>query len=401
MSHPKSFRLIAHLSLAALLLIACDALTPPAATPTTGPTVAPTAPPTEPPPTATPEPTPTVVPTATAVPSGALKTLLGYIPPLWADFHPDRLQGIRDALHFVDVARMREEMGLPPVRGEDSRQAKLEVITKLNPQAAIGAADLHPESGSTFEQWGWDIADIDQSLFFPASGVSILLGNFGRPQIRERLLQKGYDERAVGEFTIYTSDGTPREIALKPDTLMISSRLSILENHIRWKMASLPGLDSHASVAPLMKYLQDTWGAILAASGTPEAYSEELRLPAELQTELEKYRVGGVHYAAWDFMAIAFWGSGETDTLRFLYHYPSSEEANKDVELVRVALTEMPSLHSSARIQTWGDLLTLESVQVEDSVLIAEATTSRRGFMATSVVNLNFTFLPLRPGSPP
>jgi len=304
-------------------------------------------------------------------------------------------------MHFVDMARMREEMGLPRVRGEDSRQAKLEFITKLKPQAAIGAGDLHPESGSAFEQWGWDITDIDQSLYFPEGQVSILLGNFGRPQIRERLLQKGYQERPVGEFTIYSAEATPREIALKPDTLMISSYEPILENHIRWQMARQPGLDRHPAVAPLMKHVTNVWSAILAASGDPKAYSGELRLPAKLMTALEKYRTGDTYYAAWDFMVIAARGSGEMDTLRFLYHYLSPEEANKDILLVRVALTEMPSLRDSSHVQMWGDLLTLESVRVEDSVLIAEATTSRKGLMATSVVNLDCTFLPLRPGSPP
>jgi hypothetical protein len=126
-------------------------------------------------------------------------------------------------------------------------------------------------------------------------------------------------------------------------------------------------------------------------------------LPPEVVEVLEeKYPTATAEYhAAWDVMAVAFRGEGETDVLRFLYHYPSSAEAEQDVKLVRTALTEMPSLRSSGRVETWGDYLTLESITVEDSVLIAQATTTRKRLILTTLMSRDYTFVPLRPGSPP
>jgi hypothetical protein len=80
--------------------------------------------------------------------------------------------------------------------------------------------------------------------------------------------------------------------------------------------------------------------------------------------------------------------------LSFLYHYPSGEEAGKDVALVRVALTETPTLGFRGR--TWGDLLSLQSVEVQGTVLKATASTNSRSLIGTAITDRDFGFLPIR-----
>ena len=396
MSHWKPLEKIGSLALVVMLLLTgCQVIlispTPlPSPTPIPAPTITPTAP-------------PTAMPTPTYhVRSDGLQTLLAYIPSQWADYHPDDILG--PAIHFLDIAQMRQDLGLPSVTGADSREDKLSLLTGMNTQGfGLGFADLDFRNARTFEEWGWDIADVDQTLYFEGGDSCILLGNFQRPEIKRRLLDKGYKERTVRAFEVFVAENKSPKFALKSDTLIISSRETTLEDLIPSAMGSRQGLDRHPSVASLLEHLDSAWGALLAPTGNIGAVSDGLRgakLPSEFgDAVLQAYRLYGEPQIAWDMMAIGFWGTkGITTTLTFLYHYPSSQEATADIAVAKKSLTEIPSL--SRRGQTWGDLLELRNVGVNDSVLKATATTKNKSLIGPSIANRDMGYLVIRQGSP-
>ena len=97
----------------------------------------------------------------------------------------------------------------------------------------------------------------------------------------------------------------------------------------------------------------------------------------------------------WDLMAIAYKGASDETALTMVYHYPSAEEAGQDVELVRQALTKTPRLTYRGRI--WSDSMTLDSVEVCDTFIVAQARTKSRELIGTALNNRDtWGFVPIR-----
>lgn len=346
----------------------------------------------------TPSPTPTRPEGETS--QAALQGVLRYIPPQWANQHPTGFLG--PLLFFLDFARMRADLGLPEVTGADSREAKIEFLKSLNTQGLPWAEkSLAPLSGGAFEKWGWDVADVDQALYVPDLKTSILVGNFGRPEVEERLLAMGYEQQPYGTFDLFLAEDKELGFAVKPDTLLISPYPEDLEFLMVRGMFSPSGLDRHPSVAAVLEHLGSPWGAVLAPSGDPEGldpYFEDLLL-VSLQPKAEdfikEYRLGVELEMGWDFMAIAFRPADSATSMRFLYHYLNQVQAEKDVELVKWTLREAPFLAS--KWQTWGDVLSLEEIEVRGSILRVETTTRGKSLLGSSLTRYyDLNFLPIR-----
>jgi hypothetical protein len=346
-----------------------------------------------------------MTPTVASLPSPArtgldrLRTLLQYFPSEWADYHPSEALG--PGMHFVDFARMRGDLDCPPITGEDDRNAKLGLISQLNTEG-LGLGPMTLASASAFDEWGWDIADVDVMMYCSLNRTWIFLGKFARPEIIDRLSQKGYRGRALEEFTIYTTETEDLKFAVKPnDTLIVGPSESAIEDLIRQKTESRDGMGGHPSVASLLEHLEGAWGAFMAPSGDLAAFWASVRasldvFPPDVRESLaELYGPGQERQAVWDTMAIAFWGSKRDPTvLSFLYHYPSEEEANKDLALVEIALTTMPSLRPIGRV--WADLVTLRNIDVQGTVLKATASTNSKSLIGDAINNRDFGFLPAR-----
>ena len=336
---------------------------------------------------------------ATPVPH-RLETLLAYVPQSWADVHVP--VGFGPAINFLDVAQIRADLGIPAITGADSRQAKQDLIRGLNTQN-LRFGPVGMDWSYSFDEWGWDIADVDRVLHLRDFDVSILVGNFGRPEIREHLSTKGYMPSKVGDFTVFTADEAALQFALKPDTLIIGSiedEIDVLETLVRVRAARQPGLDEHPTVVAILDQLDGVWGAVLAPSPDIVTYAEQvvpnLRVPSEFEQFLkEKFLEAEIEAYGWDFMAITFQGLGEETTLHFLYHYPSEGEASKDIGLVRRTLTETPYLSRRGRI--WSDFMDLESVEVRGTILVARARTRSKHLIGSALEGFDFWgFLPIR-----
>ncbi len=300
---------------------------------------------------------------------------------------------------FFDLARLRYDLNIGPITGADDRKAKLPLISGINTQ---GYGTFDYVGFDYFEQWGWDVADVDQQLIFLDDGTTILLGHFDRPAIKTQLVAHGYQARPLNDFTLYTNDA-PRanQFALKDDTLIISPYTSIVEDLIQRNSAARPGLDQHQAIAAFLPQLNDIWGAVIAPRGNAAAYSRQLEVVSTLSgaevPPLKQWleaRKDQTPQIMWDVMTIGWRGSKTTTDLTFLYHYPSADDARQDVALLKTALTESPLFWERSRL--WADLVTLKDVTTHGKVLMAQATTNSKSVIGTSIANFDWGFLPVR-----
>ena len=337
----------------------------------------------------------------------ALAALLEYIPISLADYHPANMLG--PAIHFIDFARMRQDLGLPAVTGASSHQDKLPLIRNLNTQALSAGVDNVVGSGF-FAEWGWDFADLDQTLTVPGDNVAILLVILAGRKFAPLLAKKGYVQKRCQEFTLFTAGDKANDqlpaFALKEDTLIVAAGKdkTLAEQLILLRSQRQKKMSAHPMIVQLLPRLDGAWGAVLAPSGDAEAVTEQLHNTLSHLTDgargtlYEKYKLDDPVAIGWDFMAIRFKGKpGEATTLHYLYHYPSANEAQRDVDLVRQSLTEAPSYSGQGR--KWSDLVSLQSVTVEGSFVQATATTRSSGLIGSSLANRDWSFLPLRVGA--
>jgi hypothetical protein len=355
----------------------------------------------------TPQPLLEPIPEAsTSVLSPELVTLLSYIPAAWADQHLPGFFG--PTLYLINVAQIRTDLEIPPVTGVDSRKDKLDLLLGLNTQGLKWVPkEIEPTSSVAVDEWGWDIADVGQILCLQDYETTIILGGFERPEIRDRLIEKGYVETEIGDFMLFSADDTNLQFALKPDTLIISGAaketqlIELIATQITTNR--LPGLETHSSIIPVLEHFEGIWGALLAPSPDWVTFSDHLNIDnwlslpqdvAENLKEMLKDKRPAQPFA-WDFMAITFRGSEKQTYLQFLYHYSSNEEASKDVELVATTLTETPSVAS--RGGRWADLMSLDDVEIYDAVLVAQARTQSKELIGNAVEHLDYwAFVPLR-----
>jgi hypothetical protein len=343
-------------------------------------------------------PTQALTPTAESteeVEGSDLKTLLGYAPLGWADLHLNLPLGYGPAIYYIDFAQMRNELGIPStLNSASSRQDKLALITKIDTQDLSYFPDgIEPASSSAFDAWGWDSADIMQALYLPDLKAAILRGTFNQPRINDRLEKRGFTSRHNGEFTYYTNDLTSLEFALKPDILIVAQIIvgsrSTIDAILDSKKNQLYGLDQHPSVSPILRYFDGAWGIILSPSnnlaGNPNSYDQmSTGLPPEIWKMLnERYGLDKIEYEepVWDFMGIGYrgileGGKEQGTSITMVYHYLANSEAVKDIELIRGNLTSTPSFEH--RGETWGDLLDVDNIKVDDTLLVVQATTKRK-----------------------
>lgn len=339
--------------------------------------------------------------------SPELETLLSYVPQTFADLHLPVFFG--PTLYIANIVQIRSDLGISPsIDGASNRKDKLDLIIGLNTQGLLLMPDvINPIDSGNFEQWGWDVADIEQALYLPEFELAVLLGTFERPEIRNSLVEKGYSESREGDFVIFTSDNTEEpHFAWKTDTLIVSAsenETKALET-LLMNNSITPGLQTHPSVVPMLKHLDGIWGAVFAPSTDWVGFSKSLNIDGWLFLKKQEVDIfqgfldkkQQTDSLAWDFMMTTYKSDEKETNIRVLYHYPSEAEAMKDLDLVKATLTEAPSVKYRGQ-RTWGDLLRLESIGVDDTILIVDAHTQNKSLFGEVFESHDyFGLLPIR-----
>jgi hypothetical protein len=325
--------------------------------------------------------------------------ILSYVSPEWIEREQGDVLGA--AIQLVDVAQIRRDLAIPPITGASPPREKTDLILALSNQG-FSISLIDSKNPSSFAKWGWDVANIEQSLVFADDFTSIMLGNFDQSTISDRLEEKGYQASSYGDFTLYLKDVKPMKqeplFAWKDRTLIISSDEGTLKNLIDRKASGKPGLDRSAALQKILPYLAGAWGAFLAPRGSLEGYPLWLRLQLAVDSDQASAkpwlaaRSNQAGQIAWDMLAIS-WRGKPPITLRFLYLYPTAADAQKDVELVKESLTTAPSFRLN---QAWGKSLTLETAAARDTLVVATATTNNEALVSAAWLNREWALFPIR-----
>jgi hypothetical protein len=344
-----------------------------------------------------PEPTVTPSPTPAASSADGWRELLSYLSPEWLNTHSTE-SPLGSVLYLADIAQLRADLKLPPFTGEDDRKAKLPLIAKL--------PTMMPDVASSgyFKQWGWDIADVQQTAYIWDDFTRLFRGDFARPEIKQRLLDQGYTESQLGEFTIFTKAG-PRvdQYAWKPDTIIISDQESKLKSLIQRKLDGRAGLDQHPVVAQILQHSGGSWGGVMATAGDAQAMQHTIDFgidfPSDFEPALKDKRpelLNGNFEFGWDVMAANWRGAKPDVAFTIIYHYPSSADAVEDIPLFKKTLIDTPSIGHQGRLTWWSDMLKLHTVETDGALLIGQATAGSEEVFVSAITNLDFTFLPVR-----
>ncbi len=343
----------------------------------------------------TPEPENTPTPEATLVPqpinNTALEALLGYLPTSWMSNHLAVAWG--PALHFVDVAQIRHDLGLGDFTGADGFAAKQELILHAHNQGLAYLPDkLYIVGSGSFANLGWDIADVAQVLYIPDADTAILQGDFARPEIQTALQSRGTGT-PYRAFAFYAPGSDGLTMAWKEDTLLVSGSTdgeylvkALIDNQ------AYPGLAVQRKIQALLPYMVGAWGAVLSPSPDTATFSAQnmADVPPEMQAQLEQ-RFGEMVLPslAWDFMALQYRQEGEMARLVLVYNYPTAEIAAANRTTLILALTETSSTQSPGR--TWADLLTVNKATTIENLVVAEAQTDALNFVGNAFNQRDFT----------
>jgi len=343
--------------------------------------------------------------TQTAVPQTAvsLLQLLEYLPSYYGDVH---LPAIGPWIVFLDFERMRSDLGIQFISGNSTRQEKLLFLTGMKTQnlkfIPDGFSDI--KSGNAYTELGWDIADVDQSLYLPEINLAILKGRFEAPEIQAKLMSKGYKSEVIGDFTLF-SDNEFYSLAWKPDTLIIAniqSEIDFAKRTIEFVGSENQSLSEHSIIKKIIPILIDSpWGIVLLPSPDFVAFDKQTRSsiednfpPETAGPLLELMGTDTPLPAKWDFMTAAYVPDQKRYTIRLMYNYPTDVDARSDEELVRSTLTEMPSLKQRGAL--WKDLVSINDLSIQNTMIVVSLQTDRPNLLGDCINGAEWGLLPIR-----
>ena len=325
--------------------------------------------------------------------------LLEYIPGQIAEVqHAPRLIGY--PIHYLDVARMRADLGVRRISGASNRKDKLSLITGLKTQG-LGFAPIDLTSATAYEEWGFDIADVAQSLCLPIDQLAIIAGNLALETIDERLIQKGYAASSEGEYILYSATDAEWTFFLKPGLLLIGPDERYLRAFIAQKADPSSSLAQHPSMQALLGEIQPMWGALLTDAGDLRALRELVlermaQLSEEMQAKIraaDPYLTGDPCEYRWDYAVLAFRNSGGQANMHLMYHFASEKWAGEGASLLPDQLARNHTLANPDR--TWADLLSIQQCVARGPVLVLDAITSHNTLLGASVQHEDLGFLPI------
>ena len=332
-----------------------------------------------------------------------LADLLEYIPAGLVDLHLSGHVGY--PMHYIDVARIRQDLGIGSLTGADDRKAKLDLIAGLKIQGLeLAPFELDPTAATAYEEWGWDIADVAQCLYLPTDKAVIVAGEFDADTVVDRLVQKGYSGTADSGSTIYAAADEEWYFVVDDDCLLISADLTTLQVFISQKLDPASSLAIHPSMLALLQEAQPMWGALLTTSSDLSGLRQYLTesnfwaaLPARERAALHEFldpSDDDTCLYRWDLALLTFRNAQEEPNQRYLYHYISEEQANEEAASLPDQLARVHSVANTA--STWAEILVPYSSEAQGEVLVFEATTAHETMLGLGTMEwMDVGFLPI------
>ncbi len=329
---------------------------------------------------------------ASSVAKTPLSILLTFMPAAWLT--PDQLtvddtsiSFIGPRIEFIDLTRARHGAV---------------VQTELLPGTARAVSSIAPfTQGLSFHyaglalapRDGWGIENVDQQIYCSSPDVAVMSGRFDPAAIRDRLLELGYRPAVVHGLDTFTNPTQPLQFAMRGSEILIIAReRSTIQAVAQQQTHPKTSAANQATLIEMQRYLRNAWAAVIAVRADAQVAQ---RLQALCMTPRQFVDLP-VSFAdaycthepriAWQTMAVGFWGARSTSGLRFLFAYPTAQEANTDLELAHRTLTE---------VQRSAVPLQMQNIHVRGSLLVATGTTTARDVLGQAALGLP-EYLPIR-----
>lgn len=307
-----------------------------------------------------------------------IRELLAYVPPEWVDQHPPEILG--PIVYYLDFDTMSRDLGLPDVTSADDRKNKLPLITGVITQGLPFTTNtIDPMSADCFENWGWDIADVSQAIYFPGKSISILTGSFSIETVTNALTARGYTSMSTGEYTLFVGPDEIQGFAVSEGILIIAPSRDELEAAIQQKASTAANAGDLSQLRQLLSLTQSPYGFVLVASGSEIAVNEQIGiLPQEVADDFDSCP----YQSDWEFLVITFHPEEKIFHLNIVYSFPSHQDAKTYLPLIEKMLTMIPSYRNLSL--TWADLIAIDSIKNEANLVIVEANTDGKNFLRST-----------------
>jgi len=275
---------------------------------------------------------------------------------------------------------MSRDLGLPDVTSADDRKNKLPLITGVITQGLPFTTNtIDPMSADCFENWGWDIADVSQAIYFPGKSISILTGSFSIETVTNALTARGYTSMSTGEYTLFVGPDEIQGFAVSEGILIIAPSRDELEAAIQQKASTAANAGDLSQLRQLLSLTQSPYGFVLVASGSEIAVNEQIGiLPQEVADDFDSCP----YQSDWEFLVITFHPEEKIFHLNIVYSFPSHQDAKTYLPLIEKMLTMIPSYRNLSL--TWADLIAIDSIKNEANLVIVEANTDGKNFLRST-----------------
>ncbi len=331
--------------------------------------------------------------------------LLAYVPQ---DFWGLNLRPFDQTIYLLDLVKIRAANDIDLMDSSATSDEKRPLIILFGTQTQSIESlppDAREKLATAADIWGWDIADLDQSLYIPYLRAGVYRGRFDAERIQARLAAAGFAEYDVDSFVTYQSDESKVAFALNEDMLLAAQdtldglqAIDTLELLIEQATISETGMGKHEATVEILPELADTWGAALI----PQPNNDEIetmirtlasadRLPASIQQRFQEMVAQGVDQRlGWDVAALAHHGIEPTE-ISLVFHCTSKPPPIDEAQEMAEALMQMDSFTS--RNLTWEKVLTLEEVAVRANNVVLTASTKSRNLIGTTVASRDYSLL--------
>ena len=316
----------------------------------------------------------------------AFLELVSYNPAELIDYHPAGFFGTQ--INYFDYEKMRKDFDLPKLQSSDSWEEKLELVIGYEfERMEAYPDDLDLANHDFYGKYGFDLADLNQSIFMYYQDAAILKGVFDITIIDQAMRTQGYSISEEGKFTIYTSPDKQYQFAVSEKIVLIARSADDLGVMIWQNKHPETSMAEMDEIQQLVRQMHNVHGLTLFSSGDLSAIEFEVEDFYAVVPRLEEYGFKDYdHYREdWTYAIVSFRFNQETELtdLEFNYSFPTEELAESYVPLVNDCLTNTPSL-ASRYYPLWSDLITLEEVEQMDSIVHAKANTVRTNVLGNA-----------------
>ncbi len=316
--------------------------------------------------------------------------MLAYIPEGLVDYHPADLYGMQ--INYFDFEVMRKDLKLPDIDGTASWEDKLKLIIGYQFEGLQGfPQDLDPANHDTYAAYGFDLADISQSLVLVDQDAAILRGTFDARNIDQALLTKNYAVSLGMKFAVYTGNEDQYCFGISEEVILIGQTCDDVETMIWQKDNPERSASQMVQIRQMVQKTHNPHGLTLLSSGDLPAFNLKMDEIVKMTPYLEDILMkdNNNYQLDWEYVLVTYHALSEQTDLDLFYIFPTEALAIEYLPIVEDALTNTPSFVNYHNL-SWSELLTIKSMETQSQLIHVTATTNGKNFLGNRFLSNDF-----------